>query len=111
MENQRIDGILDAFAELLAQRVAEKLGGVTGGKEVYTYDELAERYGMSKASIRRLAAAGAFGELVNVGARSHRVTAAGVRQFENSRSGGGMAAASAAPTGKRHAARRDPGPI
>ena len=101
------ENLLDAFAELLAQRVADKLGG----KEVYTCAELAERYCVSEDIIRRQAKAGAFGELISVGTRSYRITAAGVREFERKRSGMGAGQINAAPAGKRRRTRRDPGPI
>lgn len=107
--NPTLDAILDALADALVEKIAERLPG-SGAKETYTVEQLAERYGMSRASIQYRIRAGEFGETINTGKRTHLVTAEGVRQYE------------AAHTGPAHAgrvyktktggtAKRDPGPI
>lgn len=107
--NETMNALLDALADALAERLAERIP--RGGQPpTYTAAQLAERYGMSKASIQRLIRAGEFGPTINAGSRTHLVTADGVRQFD---------AAHTAPAHKTQqgkAIRRrgrhiDPGPI
>ena len=104
-----LDTILDALADALVEKIAARLQP-GGQQQTYTIAQLAERYGMSKASIARRVRAGEFGETINAGSRTHLVTAEGVRQFD---------AAHTAPAHKTQqgkAIRRrgrhiDPGPI
>lgn len=104
-----LDTILDALADALVEKIAARLPP-GGQQQTYTIAQLAERYGMSKASIARRVRAGEFGETINAGSRTHLVTAEGVRQFD---------AAHTAPAHKTQqgkAIRRrgrhiDPGPI
>lgn len=104
-----LDTILDALADALVEKIAARLPP-GGQQQTYTIAQLAERYGMSKASIARRVRAGEFGETINAGSRTHLVTAEGVRQFD---------AAHTAPAhmprqGKvvqRRGKHRDPGPI
>ena len=116
MENTA-DALFDAFVEVLAQRVADKLGGAgagAAGKELYTVEDLAERFSLSKSAVRQRVQAGEFGEVVQMGKRCYRVTAAGVRQYEREH----MMPAHTARTGRctetvrpTRRAKRDPGPI
>lgn len=104
-----LDTILDALADALVEKIAARLPP-GGQQQTYTIAQLAERYGMSKASIARRVRAGEFGPTINTGPRTHLVTAEGVRQFD---------AAHTAPAhmprqGKvvqRRGKHRDPGPI
>ena len=104
-----LDTIIDALADALVEKIAARLPP-GGQQQTYTIAQLAERYGMSKASIARRVRAGEFGETINAGSRTHLVTAEGVRQFD---------AAHTAPAHKTQqgkAIRRrgrhiDPGPI
>lgn len=104
-----LDTILDALADALVEKIAARLPP-GGQQQTYTAAQLAERYGMSKASIQRLIRAGEFGPTINAGSRTHLVTAEGVRQFD---------AAHTAPAHKpqqgkairRRGRHIDPGPI
>ena len=81
-----MEELLDKLADLVAEKLAEKLGAPTH-RELWTVEELCERYGLSPDAIRRRIRAGEFGETVNVGGRSHRVTAAGVRHYDETHMG------------------------
>lgn len=107
--NEIMNALLDDLADALAERLAERIP--RGGQPpTYTAAQLAERYGMSKSSIQRLIRAGAFGETINTGPRTHLVTAEGVRQFDEAHT----APAYTPRQGKvvqRQGKHRDPGPI
>lgn len=60
-----VDEMVDRLLDILADKLTERLSA--GHKELYTAKELAERYGVSCATIRSKMAAGEFGELVSVG--------------------------------------------
>lgn len=102
-----LDAIAEAFAQALVSRMQDKL---QAPKDAYTFDEVAERYNVSKATVRRWAASGEFGQLLNLSEKTHRITADGLRQFEEARLG---------PIGRwpipeqrsRKRKRPDPGPI
>ena len=102
-----MDELLDRFAAAVADKLAERL---QGQKETYTVAELAERYGNSKCTIRRLIANGEFGEPIRVGERTCVIPAEGVRGFEESRKGRRRAERAAEQAGRRRS-RPDPGPI
>ena len=74
-----LETILDALADALVEKIAARLPP-GGQQQTYTVAQLAERYGMSKASIARRLRAGEFGETINAGSRTHLVTAAGLRE-------------------------------
>lgn len=84
--NPTLDTILDALADALVEKIAARLPP-GGQQQTYTVAQLAERYGMSKASIARRVRAGEFGDTINAGARTHLVTAAGVAKFEADHTG------------------------
>ena len=71
-----MDEMVDRLLDILADKLTERLSA--GHKELYTAKELAERYGVSCATIRSKMAAGEFGELVSVGERT-RLVPQGVR--------------------------------
>lgn len=71
-----MDEMVDRLLDILADKLTERLSA--GHKELYTAKELAERYGVSCATIRSKMAAGEFGELVSVGERTRLVPWAGV---------------------------------
>ena len=52
-----LDTILDALADVLVEKIAARLPP-GGQQQTYTVAQLAERYGMSKASIARRVRAG-----------------------------------------------------
>lgn len=66
-----MDEMVDRLLDILADKLTERLSA--GHKELYTAKELAERYGVSCATIRSKMAAGEFGELVSVGERTRLV--------------------------------------
>ena len=66
-----MDEMVDRLLDILADKLTERLSA--GHKELYTAKELAERYGVSCATIRNKMAAGEFGELVSVGERTRLV--------------------------------------
>lgn len=102
-----LDAILDALADALIERLEARLQ--TGGQQqTYTTAQLAERYGMSKASIARRVRAGEFGPTINAGSRTHLVTAEGVAAFDAAHTG---QAHTRNDTPPRRRKRRDPGPI
>lgn len=75
-----MDEMVDRLLDILADKLTERLSA--GHKELYTAKELAERYGVSCATIRSKMAAGEFGELVSVGERTRLVPWAGVQAYE-----------------------------
>ena len=76
-----MDEMVDRLLDILADKLTERLSA--GHKELYTAKELAERYGVSCATIRSKMAAGEFGELVSVGERTRLVPCfAGLGQSE-----------------------------
>lgn len=101
-----MEELLERFADAVAEKVVQRM---EKRKDTYTVGELAERYGKSRSTIHRLMAEGAFGETIQVGERSRVVTAEGLRQFEQTRTGAGRAGKTAAPVRRRRHA--DPGPI
>ena len=76
-----MDEMVDRLLDILADKLTERLSA--GHKELYTAKELAERYGVSCATIRNKMAAGEFGELVSVGERTRLVPWAGVQAYES----------------------------
>lgn len=64
-----VDEMVDRLLDILADKLTERLSA--GHKELYTAKELAERYGVSCATIRSKMAAGEFGELAYL-KNSHR---------------------------------------
>ena len=108
-----LDNILDALADALVERLLSRLAADGAGtpKETYTPEELAARYGMSKSSIHARIRAGEFGETINVGTRTHLVTAAGLRQFEEAHTGPAHDGKVGTYKPRRSAKHRDPGPI
>ena len=105
----KLDTILDALVERLMSRLATE--GASAPKETYTPEELAARYGMSKSSINRRIRAGEFGETINTGPRTHLVTAAGLRQYEEAHTGPAHDGKVGTYKPRRSAKHRDPGPI
>ena len=97
-----VDEMVDRLLDILADKLTERLSA--GHKELYTAKELAERYGVSCATIRSKMAAGEFGELVSVGERTRRVPWA----YESTHTG-----MSTKRTSEKHKAvsHGNPGPI
>ena len=108
--NPTLDTILDALADALVEKIAARLPP-GGQQQTYTIAQLAERYGMSKSSINRRIRAGEFGETINTGPRTHLVTAAGLRQYEEAHTGPAHDGKVGTYKPRRSAKHRDPGPI
>lgn len=107
----KLDTILDALADALVERLMSRLPAEGAPKETYTPEELAARYGMSKSSINRRIRAGEFGETINTSPRTHLVTAAGLRQYEEAHTGPAHDGKVGTYKPRRSAKHRDPGPI
>lgn len=105
-----IDTILDALADALVEKIAQRLPP-GGQQQTYTTAQLAERYGMSRASIAQRVRAGEFGDTINAGTRTHLVTAAGVAKFESEHTGPAHDGKVGTYKPRRSAKHRDPGPI
>lgn len=78
-----VDEMVDRLLDILADKLTERLSA--GHKELYTAKELAERYGVSCATIRNKMAAGEFGELVSVGERTRLVPWAAFHRLPSKR--------------------------
>lgn len=106
-----LDLILDALADALVEKIAARLPP-GGQQQTYTTAQLAERYGMSKASIARRVRAGEFGETINAGTRTHLVTAEGVAKFDADHIGPAHDGGTATTCQPRRRGRHyNPGPI
>lgn len=105
-----IDTILDALADALVERITARMPP-GGQQQTYTVAQLAERYGMSKASISRRIRAGEFGDTINAGTRTHLVTAEGVAKFDADHTGPAHDGTTGTYRPRRRAKHRDPGPI
>lgn len=108
--NPTLDTILDALADALVEKIAARLPP-GGQQQTYTVAQLAERYGMSKASIARRVRAGEFGETINAGPRTHLVTAQGVAAYDAAHTGPAHDGTVGTYRPRRSTRRRDPGPI
>lgn len=107
--DERTDAIFDAFADMIADRVAGKLN-LGAGQTLYSVEELAKRLGLSKSAVRQRIRAGEFGEVVHHSDNSYRVTAEGVWKYERDHMGPAYRPRETARPARR-ARRRDPGPI
>lgn len=110
MDNADMSALLDGFAELVAAKLAERIG--TQRAQIhYTVPQLAERYGLSQDAIRKRIRAGEFGETINVGSKTHRVTAEGVAVFEAMHTGPAYDAAQHPAARRQRHKHADPGRI
>lgn len=101
-----MDEIVEKLLDILADKLTERLGA--GHKDMYSAKELAERYGVSCATIRGKMAAGEFGELISVGERTRLVPWSGVRAYEQAHTGVNTERASKK---RRTVSHGNPGPI
>ena len=105
-----LDEILNKLLDSLADKVVQRLQ--SPHKDLYTAKDLADRYGISPAAVRRRMAAGEFGELVEVGDRTRLVPWKGVQLYEAAHTGPSDCGIKASPSPKRRMAPRgNPGPI
>ena len=105
-----LDLILDALADALVEKISARLPP-GNQQQTFTAAQLAERYGMSKASIARRVRAGEFGETINAGPRTHLVTAAGVAKFDAEHTGPAYKGRVEKTRPRCRAKSIDPGPI
>lgn len=79
---------LDALADLIADKLMKRFDGFSAPQQdVYTIQQLAERYHISEDSIRRRINAGEFGEPIHLGEeRGLRISAEAVRKYDENRS-------------------------
>lgn len=104
-----MDDTLNMLLDALADKLMERLQNPH--KDLYTARELAERYGVSAATIRNKMAAGEFGELVNMGERTRLVPWAGVKAYEAMHLEQPKRRPTAARRNHRPPPRGNPGPI
>lgn len=93
-----IDAIASRVVELMARSEMQ-------AKDLYSPEDLAERYGLSRATILQRMREGAFGQLVGSG-RKKMVTAEGLKQYESRER-----AAETAQPARRYTHRANPGKI
>ena len=79
---------LNALADLIADKLMKRLdASAPQQQDVYTIQQLAERYHVSEDSIRRRINAGEFGAPIRFGEeRGLRVSAEAVRKYDENRS-------------------------
>lgn len=78
---------LDQIAAVVAERVMQALTLLQEHKELYTVEDLVERYGLKPATIKAKILAGEFGDTVNLGAKTRLVTRAGLLAYEAAHTG------------------------
>ena len=104
------------FLKLLATAVADELEArlpdmIGRTKELWTAEELAERYSLSPASVRRRIQAGEFGEVIRAGGRTKLVTLEGVRAYEAAHTGPAYTPPGTTSAARRKKSRENPGRI
>lgn len=104
-----MDDMLDKLLDALADKLMERLQNPH--KDLYSAQDLAERYSVSSATIRARMAAGEFGPLVSVGERTRLVPWSGVQAYEAAHLADASRRRAAARPGRKPAARANPGPI
>lgn len=103
--DEMFDKLLDALADKLTERLQAP------HKDLYSANDLAERYGVTGATIRRKMAAGEFGELVEVGERTRLVPWAGVQAYEATHLGASSRKENMTRRSRKTVPRGNPGPI
>ena len=100
MDTDILDAVLDALAVKLAGKIQP-----AAPKDLYTVEDLAERYAVSESTVVRWMRDGEFGACVNPTPRMHLVTLAGIRDFEARHTGPAYAGSStpAVPVRRRKA--------
>ena len=78
---------LDRIADVVAERIMQALVLLQEHKELYTVEDLVERYGLKSATIKAKILAGEFGDTVNLGAKTRLVTRAGLLAYEAAHTG------------------------
>lgn len=78
---------VDRIADVVAERIMQALALLQEHKELYTVEDLVERYGLKSATIKAKILAGEFGDTVNLGAKTRLVTRAGLLAYEAAHTG------------------------
>ena len=73
--------------EIVAEALKEYLPLLSSGKDRFTAEDIAERYGIHKDNARRMMNNGDFGEVIAVTPRNKVVTLEGLLEYENRRKG------------------------
>lgn len=76
---------MDQLAEALAEKIIKHLE--QNQKELYTVQDLVDRYGLKPSTIRAKILNGEFGDTVNLGAKTRLVTRAGLLAYEAAHTG------------------------
>ena len=100
---------MDQLAEALAEKIMKHLE--QNQKELYTVQDLVDRYGLKPSTIRSKILAGEFGDTVNLGAKSRLVTRAGLLAYEAAHTGPAEPKHSSQPPRAVHKRRENPGKI
>lgn len=80
-------------------------------KEVYTVEDLVERYGLKPATIKAKILVGEFGDTVNLGAKTRLVTRAGLLAYEAAHTGPAEPRHTSTPPRRAKKNRENPGKI
>ena len=100
---------MEWMAETLAEKIVKHLD--QNQKELYTVQDLVDRYGLKPSTIRSKILAGEFGDTVNLGAKSRLVTRAGLLAYEAAHTGPAEPKHSSRPPQAVHKRRENPGKI
>lgn len=100
---------MEWMAETLAEKIVKHLE--QNQKELYTVQDLVDRYGLKPSTIRSKILAGEFGDTVNLGAKSRLVTRAGLLAYEAAHTGPAEPKHSSRPPQAVHKRRENPGKI
>jgi len=105
--DENFEAILGPVLDALADRVAERMQSPP--KELWSASDIAERWGVTPASVRQKMAAGEFGPLVHVDKRTRLVPWHSIMEYENAHLHNPQRRTRARRTAVKH--RADPGPI
>lgn len=72
---------------IVAEALKEYLHLLSSGKDRFTAEDIAERYGIHKDNARRMMNNGDFGEVINITPRNKVVTLEGLIAYENKKKG------------------------
>ena len=102
---------LDRIADSLVVKIMELLTLWQEHKELYTVDDLVDRYGLKPATIKAKILAGEFGDTVNLGAKTRLVTRAGLLAYEAAHTGPAEPRHTSTPPRRAKKNRENPGKI
>lgn len=102
---------LNQIANFMAEKIMETLVLWQEHKELYTVEDLADRYGLKPATIKAKIMKGEFGDTVNLGAKVRLVTRAGLLAYEAAHTGPAQPQHTATPPRRAKKNRENPGKI